>query len=424
MIRRSLVALFAVGFICFALAVGIAHGSGAAQTDTGSGLIVDPNELSITVADGCSRALSFSPPQGCHQEHRLLLQATQEISGVVVISNDLRRTDDAAILPASTITVSSTKSMEAGSFGMIDVRIDLSQVPAGEYHGAIILAHSAGSTRIPITLRTRDHWLIPLLVLLGSLAVGGGLSLYREVRKRPDELREQLAQLKLQVDSDSGLLAEFRDALTQRIEAAHQALERNKLADAETQIGEAEQCLRRWQQARSDWIKLGGRIDSEQKNVEMLVPQLAGETNTYRDSLLARIQELRQSLPKTETPQDANVALKAISDASTWQRQVADDLTGRERCPEGDQRCLYLAASGCRRPDGGRDEPEEARRAGRFEQNHPCRHYPGAGCPAQRRRQPGSRSAPDAGRRGAGTRRRPGPAREPLAAPGPAQLWG
>ncbi|NTV61976.1 MAG: hypothetical protein HGA65_00365 [Oscillochloris sp.] len=324
MIRRSLVALFAVPLICLALGIGIAHSAGAAQGSMDSGLIIDPAQLTISISDGCSRAL-ISAPQGCIQTHRLLLQATQEISGVVAITNDLRRSDDAAILPAGSITVSTTTALEAGDFGTLDISLDLSHVPAGEYSGAIILRHSVGSTRVPITVRTRDYWLLPLLLLLGSLAIGGGLSLYRELRKRPDQLRDQLARLKLQADGDSELLDAFRSAINQRIDGAHQALERDKFDQAESQIGEAEQYLRRWQQARSDWLKLGTRIASEEVSVKGMAAAVAGEENVYQRSQSERLAELRQGLPKMETPQDANQSLKAIAEATSWYYQISVD---------------------------------------------------------------------------------------------------
>ncbi|NJK27696.1 MAG: hypothetical protein HC925_03000 [Coleofasciculaceae cyanobacterium SM2_3_26] len=150
----------------------------------------------ITVAG--SRCLL--PGISCTQaERNVQLRADSAIAGVSILITDLQSTDGTNVFPEQAITVSLP---EAGIQPSVPATIPISfhfrGVASGEFEGSLLLNYSGGERSLPITVRAKDAWLLPLLVVLFGVGVGYGVAVYRAEGATRDEILVQMGRLRSQ----------------------------------------------------------------------------------------------------------------------------------------------------------------------------------------------------------------------------------
>jgi hypothetical protein len=138
-----------------------------------------------------------------------------------LLIEDLRRSDNAALLPSSQVALQlAARELKPGQIVTMTVGIQLDNLPAGEYAGNLLLSHSGGIERLPVTVRVRDWYLPPLILLVGTLLLGMAFKHYRDKMAPRDDLVVQVGYLMQLRDSDDELPKQFKEALTTQIEDA------------------------------------------------------------------------------------------------------------------------------------------------------------------------------------------------------------
>ncbi len=190
---------------------------------------------------------------------RIQVRGAQQL--VEVIPSDLVRASDGRAIPAQRISVStSPQATELGgaqsdALFISGVQIDLRNVPAGEFAGELLVRFNGGEVVLPIIIRIKHPWPLPLLALVGGLVAGISLTIYRSQVQPQDELLARLKPIAGAVDKDARppMPEAFRVPLNDRVFDVTAALNMRDLGTARSALARAEELLTVWRRQRDDW---------------------------------------------------------------------------------------------------------------------------------------------------------------------------
>ncbi len=311
-IATTILALIAGGILFSTPRVG-------AQEAFQGAVVVTPSPLNVVTAWGCPWW------QGCSQTLQLTLQASTPVNSMSLLIEDLRRSDNAALLPSSQVALQlAARELKPGQIVTMTVGIQLDNLPAGEYTGNLLLSHSGGIERLPVTVRVRDWYLPPLILLIGTLLLGMAFKHYRDKMAPRDDLVVQVGYLMQLRDSDDELPKQFKEALTTQIEDARVALSFNKLSTAQSAIATAQTIWSRWSRSRTAWLEL------ERKCGE-LIAALDEEPRVdvgskLRSSLEEELRNCRRDMPLQDDPETIRKRLEAVLTLLTLYREVVERI--------------------------------------------------------------------------------------------------
>ncbi len=206
----------------------------------------------------------LDPPQvtlaGMHgdesQSRRVFLRAPRplEADQLRILTQELTRADNLAVLPAAAIQVA-VKPLSDNEF-QLDLRFDLQQIPgSGEYQGKIRIHHGQGEIFLPVSLRLKHDWRWPVAFLLAGTFLGVGVSLYRGQGRPRDRILLQVAQLRAQIDGDPQ--ARLAEPFVTRVEAilvdVEAALRNESWEEGRKAVRQAQAVWNTWRKGRLDW---------------------------------------------------------------------------------------------------------------------------------------------------------------------------
>ncbi len=252
--------------------------------------------------------------RGSTETRTVLLETTTPIKQPELMPLDLYRADGAAVFPASAISLGTLS--EKPNALIVPLKFDFSKSSSsGEFSGSLRLSTPNGqqSIPIPVTVRVKDPWLLPLLMLLAGTGLGMGVSAYRAKGKPRDEILVRAGQLRLQLQDDRELeLAEaFRTRLEGSLIDVRMALQGERWEEGQTAMTQAELIWSRWLKGRSDWLlqiqyakTLRERLQDQNPNIPYLQLATRGLENALREmpdlkdpqQVLDRLDELAQQI--------------------------------------------------------------------------------------------------------------------------------
>lgn len=222
-------------------------GAGQAQAK----LISVPDHLTI---EGY-RAFANAPAS--IETRRLTLRAAKPIINLKFTPIDLYRADEIKVLPATAIRPApKIKQIPANGLVIVPVEFNLKDVPCGEFSGQLLVSYAGGEVGLPVTVRVKDRWPLPLLLLLAGTSLGVFLSWYRHQGRQRDEILVRRGRVRAAMRADQGLASTFQTRLAGDLAAVQQQLDNNALEDARTSMAQAETVLLKWRRHGDYWIKL------------------------------------------------------------------------------------------------------------------------------------------------------------------------
>lgn len=254
-------------------------------------------------------SITVASSGGQVEQRTMLIHATTPISKLQAIPLDLTTSDGAVVLPASAIQVDlSATAIAANGVLTLPIQINLARVPRGEFSGQLWLHHASGAMGIPIIVRVKDGWLLPLSVLLIGVALGMALSYYRSSGRARDEVLVRVTNLRTQLRADIELASDvakpFRSRLENTFTVIESALQSADYAAAQQAMREAETLWGKWFRGREDWLA-----------------QLK-----YAEELTKKLEPLKQESPYVQSVRNAmNEAVRnapTLDDASTLRTQL------------------------------------------------------------------------------------------------------
>lgn len=206
-------------------------------------------ELTIT-----PRVVTIQAVKGDLANRTLVLQPTEAVTELKAIALDAYANDDSAVLPADAVTFGTVPDqIPANTPIQVPIRVALSQAQSGEFTGEIRLTHAEGSESIPITLRVKDPWPLPLVTLLIGIAIGMAVSTYSSQGRLFDEVRVSLENLQRQIAPDQDAARSFGERTQMHLTLAQQAQAAKQLTEAQTALGKARTTWHQWLQHRPNW---------------------------------------------------------------------------------------------------------------------------------------------------------------------------
>jgi hypothetical protein len=267
-----------------------------------------------TVVGTRSLVESITGMRGSTETRTVLLETTTLLKQPELMPLDLYRADGAAVFPASAISLGkpSGKPNEL----ILPLQFDLGKAPSsGEFSGSLRLSDREGqpSIPIPVTIRVRDPWLLPLLTLLAGTGLGMGVSAYRAKGKPRDEILVRAGQLRSQMQDDRELeqAEAFRTRLESSLVDVRMALQGERWEEGKAAIAQAELIWGKWLKGQTDWLvqsqyakTLKERLQDQNPNIPYIQLVSRGVENTLRElpdlegpnQLRDRLDELAQQI--------------------------------------------------------------------------------------------------------------------------------
>ena len=250
---------------------------------------------------------------GCTEiERNLLLRSDQAISDVQIRSLDLPRADGVQVLPANAIKLNSSSSNLATDDHQlltIPLAFDFRQVPSGEFSGVLLVVYAGGELSIPVTVRVKDHWLIPLLVLLLGVALGLVVSYYRQEGMARDQILVQVGRLRNQMRAEPQLDNAFKAKIEAHLIEVETALENKQWEAARQAATNAQGVWDKWRKGRSDWIDL---LNCESQLQERLETENPERNISYLEEVRWELDEIRRERANQDNPQQFSKSLQKV----------------------------------------------------------------------------------------------------------------
>ena len=216
-------------------------------------IVIDPESLTI------------STKRNTPISKTLRLSTDQEIQALEVVPSDLERADHTASLSAKNIAIEATNQpLAANEAIQIGIQIPASELRgSGEFSGSLLVKYDGGQQPIPFTIQVKDPLWLPLLLLVGGVALGSSLSEYRASGSRRDELVVRLGHLRTQMRGEEQSQAtRFKQRVEDYLIEVETALNDKSWEIANTKLVEAQEIWNQWRKGREDWIS---QIDYQTK---------------------------------------------------------------------------------------------------------------------------------------------------------------
>lgn len=218
---------------------------------SGFWLISDKAHAELTATP---KIVTIQAVKGDLATRTLILQPTEKVTNFTAVTLDAHASDHSAVIAADAIKLESVPDqIPANTLVQLPLQVDLSQAESGEFTGEIRFTHAEGIESIPIILRVKDPWQLPLVTLLIGIAIGMAVSTYSAKGKLSDEVQVSLDNLRKQIDPDRDAAKAFWDRTNMHLTIAQQAKTAKDLTEAQTALKAARTTWHKWLQYRPNW---------------------------------------------------------------------------------------------------------------------------------------------------------------------------
>jgi hypothetical protein len=187
----------------------------------------------------------------------VLLQETAgglPAAGLQTLSTDLSTAAGTVILPAARVQVSlPVTQVTGGGLLPLSLTFDLRDVPSNDYSGNVLVTdENHNLVTIPVQVTVKDHWLLPLAVLVLGVILGLSLTAYRTYGRPRDRLLIRMADIRERLATENH---PFLTASVERqLQLVEDAVAGQRWEEGDAAATQAEALITRWRQERSDWL--------------------------------------------------------------------------------------------------------------------------------------------------------------------------
>ncbi|NEO11899.1 MULTISPECIES: hypothetical protein [unclassified Moorena] len=259
------------------------------------------------------KSMTVAGTRGSSTSRSLLLRTTNAVKDLQIISLDLNTQDGQEIFPAKLIQPTlPVEEIEANSLLSLPIQFQLDDAPkSGEFSGEFLIKFSENELSVPLTVRIKDPFPIPLGVISIGVILSIAVSSYRNRGKLRDKILVRVGQLRTQLRSDpqlaeTSLVDQFNsipNPFKTRIEAhlldVEMALQGERWNDGNQAITQAESVWLKWRKGREDWLAL---LNYSQ-TLEEKIPTTPDLDPPYLQSVRRNLQLAIREAPD-QNPQD------------------------------------------------------------------------------------------------------------------------
>lgn len=248
-------------------------------------------------------------------KRNLFLRSNQAVKDAKILTLDLNRSDGAQVFPANAIKVnlsnSNINNLPINQPLLTPIEFEIKDVPSGEYNGNLLVITSSSELVIPISVKVKDYWLMPLLVLLLGVGLGIVVSTYRNGAMARDEVVVQIARLRSKIRSDEEFKSDtsFYKKIDAYLSSVEAALENKRSTAAQDAINKAQDLWDKWQQDKQDWLNL---LDYESKLRVRVKEENPQNQISYLEQISWQLDSLNNERPSQESPNKVSQALQQV----------------------------------------------------------------------------------------------------------------
>ena len=162
----------------------------------------------------------------------------------------------------------------------LPVTFNLQTAPSGEFQGSLLLSYSDDQVTVPITVRVKDAWYLPLALLILGVILGTTVSSYSRWGKTTDELTVGIETLRTQTQNDSEIPPSFASSIAVHLADAQLARDAKQMENARQSLYAAGELWGKWIRERPEWLgtlQVGKELQSQlakQLTIVIEVPYL------------------------------------------------------------------------------------------------------------------------------------------------------
>jgi|SRR6476469_2751319 len=284
------------------------------------GLLVGIFELFAVTSVNAQPKVAAEPAQitvsgmrGTVATRNIALQTTTPIDRLQLIPLDLNRGDGDSVFPAQAISVGKPAVTPTNQNLMTTlVTFDLKQVPkSGEFSGKLWLSYPDGEQTIPVTVKVKDHWLLPLVILLIGTGLGVCVSIYRAQGRPRDEILVRVSQLRSQIqdDADLSIFKAFQVRMNAQLIDVKIALQGEHWEEAQNALKQAELVGSKWLKGRVDWLAQLAYCDEIKQRLQDMNPSIPFIQAVHRS-----LEDALRDAPDLERPAELRERLQKIAE--------------------------------------------------------------------------------------------------------------
>lgn len=212
---------------------------------------------------------------------QIFITSNEPISNLQVSARSLYRTDGLAVFPKSAIKIQASEKQTNSTVFPLD--FDLQKTPSsGEFSGKLDLSYQqagenlAVTVGIPVTIRVKDSWYLPLFVLVVGTVFGFGVSHYRDRGQPRDEILARVGRLRTEMQEDIELIKapSFATQIEAHLYDVKAGLQGDRLETARIGIDKAEHIWAKWIKGRTDWLNQFAYLKELNQQLEDLNPNI------------------------------------------------------------------------------------------------------------------------------------------------------
>ncbi|WP_157871779.1 hypothetical protein [Gloeothece verrucosa] len=221
----------------------------------------------------------------------IAVRTSEEINDVKAIALDAFSADNSVVLPSAAIEITTPPTqISVNELTSFPLRLNLQSAPSGEFTGEILLTYTGGEKSIPLIVRVKDPWLLPLMTLLVGIAISMAVSAYSSEGKLSDEVTLSLKNISTQIDSDKAEARSFWSRAAMYLTIAKQAQDGKQFVLAQTELDKAKAVWNKWLEQRPNWLIQFRYYDSLRQRLEQ---------NDLKNSSALYVQEINRDLEQT-----------------------------------------------------------------------------------------------------------------------------
>lgn len=252
----------------------------------------------------------------------LTVRATAPISNLRVNVFDLYNAERDRVFSKGLIAVPNrVPPITVDSPQDLPVTFNWQKAPSGEFQGNLVITQQGTELLVPITVRVKDSWLWPLVLLVGGVILGTTVSSYSRWGRGTDEVTANLERLQKQVESEPTLPDSFKSRILMHLVDAKTARDSKKLEAAQQAIAEAETLWNRWFRQQLDWTAALESGDTLKKRLSQL-PFLETETR-YIQFIQRDLNKALTQVVDYNRPQDLSEKIELLSRQEAFFQNVS-----------------------------------------------------------------------------------------------------
>ena len=208
-------------------------------------------QAKVTVTPG---SIIITATKGSVETRTIALRASEAIANPQIVPFDLPTADGSKVLPATLIQAEKPPAQSSpNNLVSIPIQFDLQNVPSGEFTGEVLVTYQGNEQVVPVIVKVKDPWQLPLLLLVGGVLLSVAVSTYSTAGKRRDEITVSIGNLRAQVEADRRSARYFAERACECLDHALLLQQLKQMEAAQSSVNAAQATWSKWVQQKTGW---------------------------------------------------------------------------------------------------------------------------------------------------------------------------